>query len=248
MQKTLQINRTSFKSKVFSKIFFVVVLGVGFSQSSFAQGSVGIGTQTPSASAALDVFSTTKGLLVPRLTILQRDAIAAPAVGLLIYNTEALTFNYWNGTVWKAVGNGVDWYTGQGVPPGSANPGTDIGKLNDLYLDITTTDIYQKELSSLNPLVLSWKRLIVGNKVVKIEINAPTFTIPANSYLKQTFSFAGAIVGNAVTFSPKLELTDGLNVTYSRVSAADVVEVKFHNSTAVPIVVTAQDFEIAIIK
>ncbi len=250
MQKTLQINRTSLKSKIFSRIFFLVVLSIGFNQSSFAQGSVGIGTQTPNASAALDVVSTNKGLLVPRLTVLQRDAITTPAIGLLIYNTEALTFNYWNGTVWKAVGDGVDWYTGQGVPPGSANPGTDIGKLNDLYLDITTTDIYQKELSSLNPLVLSWKRLIIGKRSEKIEVTgvAMNFDTGASRTLTQTFPFAGALTEFVTVCSPKFNLPDGIIISYARVSANDTVIVKFYNATGGIVSVPAGTYEIAIIK
>ena len=46
--------------------------------------SVGIGTATPDASAALDVAGTARGLLVPRLTQVQRAAIAVPAKGLQI--------------------------------------------------------------------------------------------------------------------------------------------------------------------
>lgn len=51
-------------------------------------------------SAMLDVSSTNKGALIPRMTTAQRDAIASPAVGLLIYNTSTNQFNYYNGTAW----------------------------------------------------------------------------------------------------------------------------------------------------
>ena len=50
-------------------------------------GSVGIATTSPNASALLDVSSTTKGFLPPRMTTTQRDAISSPAAGLVIYNT-----------------------------------------------------------------------------------------------------------------------------------------------------------------
>ena len=46
--------------------------------------AVGIGTSSPHPSAQLDVTSTTKGLLVPRMTQAQRTAIAGPLAGLLI--------------------------------------------------------------------------------------------------------------------------------------------------------------------
>lgn len=51
------------------------------------EGNVGIATSTPNASAILDVSSTTGGVLFPRLTTTQRDAISSPANGLVLYNT-----------------------------------------------------------------------------------------------------------------------------------------------------------------
>lgn len=65
-------------------------------------GAVGIGTTAPNASAALDVTSTTKGFLPPRLTTAQRDAIASPAAGLTIFNTTTGVLNTWDGTKWVA--------------------------------------------------------------------------------------------------------------------------------------------------
>ena len=66
-----------------------------------ATGSVGVGTSgSPAPSAALEVSSTTKGLLPPRLTTTQRDAIASPAAGLTLYNTTTSKLNTWNGTSW----------------------------------------------------------------------------------------------------------------------------------------------------
>ena len=57
--------------------------------------SVGIGTATPDASAALDVAGTARGLLVPRLTAAQRAAIAAPATGLLVFQTDGAQPGFW---------------------------------------------------------------------------------------------------------------------------------------------------------
>ena len=62
--------------------------------------NVGIGISTPNASAALDVTSSSKGFLTPRMTTAQRSAISSPAAGLIIYNTDCNAFNYWNGTAW----------------------------------------------------------------------------------------------------------------------------------------------------
>ena len=61
---------------------------------------VGIGTAAPAASAQLEVASTTKGLLPPRLSTAQRDAIGGPAVGLMLYNSDTKKLEVWNGTRW----------------------------------------------------------------------------------------------------------------------------------------------------
>ena len=53
------------------------------------QAQVGIGTTTPNASSALEVQSTTKGILVSRMTAAQKTAIASPAEGLMVYQTDA---------------------------------------------------------------------------------------------------------------------------------------------------------------
>jgi hypothetical protein len=66
-------------------------------------GNVGIGTTSPSASALLDVTSTTAGFLPPRMTTAQRDAISSPAAGLTVYNTSTNKLNFYNGSAWEAV-------------------------------------------------------------------------------------------------------------------------------------------------
>ncbi len=68
--------------------------------------SVGVGTSTPNASAQLEVASTTKGFLVPRMTTAQRTAIAAPANGLMLYDTNLSAFYFYNGSSWNAVNSG----------------------------------------------------------------------------------------------------------------------------------------------
>jgi hypothetical protein len=63
-------------------------------------GIVGIGTDSPAASAIIDVASTTKGFLPPRMTTAQRDAITLPAAGLTIYNTSKNCNETYNGATW----------------------------------------------------------------------------------------------------------------------------------------------------
>lgn len=64
-----------------------------------AQNNVGIGTPTPHPSSILDLSSPDKGFLVPRMTNVQMNAIAAPANGLLVYNTTFNCLYYFDGSV-----------------------------------------------------------------------------------------------------------------------------------------------------
>ena len=67
-------------------------------------GSAGVGTLTPNASSIVEMQSTTQGLLAPRMTKAQRDAIAAPAQGLLIFQTNSTPgFYYYTGAAWTAI-------------------------------------------------------------------------------------------------------------------------------------------------
>ncbi len=87
------------KSFFYGLLCLFVFLG---SIPAFAQ--IGIGTTTPAPSAALEISSSAnnKGILIPRITASQKDAIASPAQGLLIYQTTApIGFYYYTGTSWK---------------------------------------------------------------------------------------------------------------------------------------------------
>jgi len=64
----------------------------------FLFSQVGIGTTTPDNSSILDIESSDSGVLFPRLTPVQRDAITNPATGLLIYNSSTNYFQYNSGT------------------------------------------------------------------------------------------------------------------------------------------------------
>jgi hypothetical protein len=63
-----------------------------------ASGSGGVG---PAASAMLDVISTTRGFLPPRMTTTQKNAISSPAAGLIVYDTDTNKLCCYNGTSWN---------------------------------------------------------------------------------------------------------------------------------------------------
>lgn len=71
----------------------------------FAQkDNVGIGTTKPDQSAILDINSSNKGLLIPRMSLFQRATIQNPAEGLIIYQTDNISgFYFYNGSEWKSM-------------------------------------------------------------------------------------------------------------------------------------------------
>jgi uncharacterized protein (TIGR02145 family) len=86
-------------------LFYFLISVFVFATSSNAQ-NISISENTTyqaEGSAMLDVMSTDKGVLVPRVTAAQRAAIAQPADGLLVYDTDAKAFCYYDGSAWQFV-------------------------------------------------------------------------------------------------------------------------------------------------
>jgi len=119
------------KRALFLIVFLIAAMNAG-------QAQVGINTDgtAPNTSAMLDVKSTTKGLLVPRMTAAQRNAISNPATGLLIYCTDDDQFYSNSGTPaapawevissqWKSNGSSI-YYAGGNVGIGTANPAASL--------------------------------------------------------------------------------------------------------------------------
>lgn len=87
--------------KKFSVLFVLLII------TSHLFSQVGIGTDNPDASAALDVKSETQGALPPRMNTVQRDGIATTntATGLIIFNTDSNRLNIFDGLNWHAIVN-----------------------------------------------------------------------------------------------------------------------------------------------
>ncbi|MCX6277461.1 MAG: hypothetical protein NT004_05130 [Bacteroidetes bacterium] len=94
------------------KLFILIFILLTFSINSFAQVSISIDGSLPDSSAILDIKSTDKGFLAPRMTALQMQAIANPATGLIVFNTTAEGiyphnfvpgYYYWDGTKWVSL-------------------------------------------------------------------------------------------------------------------------------------------------
>lgn len=74
----------------------LALAGISFVQMNKLYAQAGVGIASPDASAMLQVESTTKGVLVTRMTAAQRQAISSPATGLIVYQTDGTAGFYYN--------------------------------------------------------------------------------------------------------------------------------------------------------
>jgi hypothetical protein len=184
----------------------------------FAQ-NVGIGTTTPTTSAQLDVTATNKGILVPRLTHAQMLAIASPANGLLVYNTDSSAFAYHNTTAWVFLkGNNTasnDWST-----KGNAGTSTSqnfIGTTNDVdmvfkrnneragLLDDSSTSW---GFRALNPASTGAYNTAIGRDALRV--NTTGFNNVANG-MQALFSNTTGFGNVAIGFNSLYENIEGVN-------------------------------------
>ncbi len=104
------------------KFIGVALLVAIIATSGYAQSNVGIGTLSPDPSSILELESTDKGVLIPRVDSTQRNGIITPATGLLVYDTDYSEFWYFDGTKWtpitSAAGSGPIGPTGSQGPIG----------------------------------------------------------------------------------------------------------------------------------
>jgi uncharacterized protein (TIGR02145 family) len=125
-------------------ILFISIL-VMTSIAASAQVKVGDNPTTINGSAVLEIESTTKGMLLPRMTTAERTAIATPAVGLQVYDTTENANYFFDGTAWQKSASGTikfvngttpsnAVYTTGSVAIGIANPATSAA------LDVTSTN------------------------------------------------------------------------------------------------------------
>lgn len=86
--------------KIIPSLIFFFFIFLGHAQ-------IGIGTVTPNVSSVLDISSTTKGMLAPRMTTAERTAITTPAESLLVYDTTVKAFYFYNAatTSWVKIAN-----------------------------------------------------------------------------------------------------------------------------------------------
>ncbi len=213
------------------KILKTLIAALLISASAFAQ-NVGINSDgtAPDASAMLDVKSTTKGFLAPRMTAAQRGEITSPAAGLLVYQTDATAgYYYYNGSSWTQLGaaSGASQWTTTG---------------SDIYYNAgkvgigTTTPLSPLDVrgvASAFNLALNiyydgstWRQTTAGYGGY-FNIDNPT----GNIYLLNTGSSVAA--GGVTTPTIKLTLTPSGNVGIGTTAPAYKLDISSGDATAI---------------
>ncbi len=137
--------------------FLCLILFLTFQNVALAQ--IGIGTTSPDASAALDITSTDKGLLIPRMTAYP----SAPVTGLTVYRTDLSGFYTWNGSAWSQNVFGVNFYTTDGALSGNR---TLTMAANNLTFSSTTGNLI------FNPSSTGKMGIGTTTPITKMQVNA----------------------------------------------------------------------------
>ena len=105
------------------QLLLTTIFVLGITTKFYAQVAVNNDGSSPDSSAMLDIKSSAKGILIPRLTTAQRTAITSPAKGLLVYDSTTTSFWYHNGSAWANLSSngGNGWNL-------TGNSGTDTSK------------------------------------------------------------------------------------------------------------------------
>lgn len=118
-----------------------------------------IGTTNPVASAAFDVQSTTRGILVPRMTSVQRTAIASPATGLMVFDTDSVSHFQYTGAIWQNLYN-----TGGGSGGGSVTPAA-LTKTDDTNVTLALTGIPATALLQATNIAVGWTGTLADARI-----------------------------------------------------------------------------------
>jgi hypothetical protein len=150
--------------------------------------SMGISSSaiTPDASSILEMRTTSKGLLIPRMTTAERDAITSPATGLMVFNTTSNKFNFYNGSSWTVLFSGT---SGLNSITGTSNRITIGGTAADPTVDISSGYAGQNSITTLGTITTgTWNGTIItsayggtGNGFTKFSgptTSEKTFTLP----------------------------------------------------------------------
>lgn len=152
-----------------------------------------IGTNSPHASAKLDVASTSQGILPPRMTGTQMNAISDPAAGLQIYNNTSSQPHYRDGSTWQAM---------PGMTFGTAAPTSTPVSRGNWYLDYTNKKMYYATGTSSSA---DWTMVGGGSSSDTTKMN----TMPVSGTLFALSSIPDGAERNYFTTSGAASITSG---------------------------------------
>jgi hypothetical protein len=181
MRKINQLQ--SIDCKIEKYIFLALFLLGSLSTTVVAQ--IGIGTNSTDSSALLEIYSTTKGVLVPRMTNQQRNAITNPATGLFIYNLNLKCFETYDGGNWRNICNINDNML---VPANITSLATDGGAI--ISFETSASDVFYAVYSSTgallatsnqSPIVITGLTNGISNSFTVVAVGSSGVSAPSTS-------------------------------------------------------------------
>ncbi len=203
----------------------IILLGLFFCITvTSLNAQTGIGTTAPNASAKLEIASTDKGLLIPRMTSAQRGLISLPANGLLVYQTDGVIGFYVNSgtsaspswlrinTDWTKSGNDISFTTGNVSLSGNlAGGNSSSSNISGFAANITSISANYAITSADN-----------GKVIQSTSASAITITIPTG--LPTGFNCTVVQMGaGQVTFSGTYLNRTGFTKTASQYSVVSIL-------------------------
>jgi len=174
-------------------------------------GQVGVQTDNPDPSSALDIVSSDKGILIPRVILTidlsNPDPVTSPATGLLIFNNgtnQPTGFYYWNGDRWVLVG-GDSSLDGAWLTDGNELKPLDQSALGSI--DSTDLKIITNNTSRIK--VMSNGQILIGTETAIDELDK--LTVVSNeqqTYGISTYSNYAGLYSEATTFGLISKVSD----------------------------------------
>ena len=193
----------------------------------YSSAQVGIGTSNPDASSVLEIQSTSKGLLIPKLSKTQRDAINSPAVGLLLYQIDNNPgFYYYTASkIWIRIGeetiitaNTASITTNQGVI--TANTSSITANINDIATNTASINTNTARITTnqngidVNTNSITTNQGAITANTASITTNISDIALKAN---KANPTFTGTITSGSISSTGTISATsfvgDGSGLT-----------------------------------
>lgn len=194
-------------------LFFIQLLFFPF----LTVAQVGIGTIEPDASSVLEIYSENKGILIPRMTTINRDLIENPSNGLLLYNTTTNVINYFD-THWRS------------LSPKHMSVNSTV--------KVSTTSTIEVKIPGMEISPLSGKHSVTFESQIsnvpefdEIIVNSGTLLSDFNLLYTQLENFASTNTTHAATFGNSETITPGKYEVVSAISVSGTITLDGENAS-----------------